>query len=102
MTRRELALISRVVAAALVLSACASLPPCPRFNVSIYPTQKGPLFVIDEANMLIMAGRMQQLRDRSCDPDAPEVEAAPAPAPKPAADPAPAGDEPWRHELRPA
>ena len=70
-----------MVALALALSGCASLPPCPKFSVGIYPTQKGPVFVIDEANMLIMAGRMQQLHERTCDPDREEPKAVTEPTP---------------------
>lgn len=89
----------------LIVSGCAALPACPRADVRVMDTPSGPLFIFDLPNMEKLAGRMQQIQARSCDPEAePASSPAAAPvAPKPAAVPLPAPSrEPFRHELRPA
>lgn len=69
-----------VLAVLLFVSGCASLPACPTASVQIVQMGGGTYFIFDVPNMEILAGRMRQLQDRSCDPD---VEPAPKPAPAP-------------------
>lgn len=74
----------------LFVSGCATLPACPRANVSMVQTPQGVFFIFDEPNMEKLAGRMRQIQERSCDPDAePPQSAAPVALPKPAAAPDP-------------
>lgn len=72
--------LALVLAVLLFVSGCVSLPACPTANASIVQMGGGTYFIFDVPNMEILAGRMRQIQERSCDPD---VEAAPKPAPAP-------------------
>lgn len=53
----------------LLLSGCASLPPCPRPEAMIFETPRGQLVVFTVKNLSVFQERMKGIRDGKCDPE---------------------------------